>query len=185
MQASSTYSIKAKAKKSQQPQNQHVPTFIGYCKRYNAVFYATQTEMEIISRKWELIQKDILRDGPNLTTYHDMINYLQRKLANAKFDKQFSYQYFLKKFSKYQEMFTKFINNYHHEIFCLKKYITSNNIRLMETLKNRLNYSMMRCTLNDTVSQEHEEWLTMSRYIVHFIEDEMQRDPEMTNPLFD
>ena len=158
-------------------------TFMDYCNQYNMIFFATTTEMTHITAMWAKIHRAMTSERPNLTTYHDMVGYLTQKNASVPIADKFPYQYILGKFSKYQTMYTEFVSKYKHNIFCVKKLMQSLNVSSMETLKIRLDQILLSSNHEDTHPQEHEEWMTLARYMVHFIEDEMQRDPTMANPL--
>lgn len=190
MQSSTNPKIKQGSKKGSKKNKKsnaaialQIPTFINYCDMYNVVFYATSTEIEMISEMWKNIQNDISNEHPKLDTYDDMITYLMQKNISAPIDTKFQYQYFINKLEKYKTLFQKFIGDYKHNIFCVKKFMKTINVSTMETFKIRLDQIMNSSNRYDHYEQEHEEWLTFARYVVHFIEDEMQRDPTMSNPL--
>ena len=150
---------------------------------YNMVFFATTTEKINIIQMWKPIQSEMAIDLPVLTTYNDMITYLNQKNASASIKTAFRYQYFLGKFGMYQTMFQQFIGKYKHNIFCVKRFMQSLSVSSMETFKLRLDKILQTCNYNDNHNQENEEWFTFARYIIHFIEDDMQREPTMANPL--
>ena len=189
MQASTTFNLKSKNSKNSKKSTktdfarQDFKSFKGYCKQYNMIFFGTTTEMTHISEMWKQIKRDMAIDLPVLITYNDMVTYLTQKTATASIDCKFRYQYFLNKFGKYQTMFQHFLCKYEHNIFCVKRFMNSLNVFTMESFKLRLDHILEVCNQNDQHDQEHEDWLTFSRYIIHFIEDEMQRDPTMANPL--
>lgn len=186
MQASTKSNLKSKGSKKKStavPVPQEFKTFNGYCKQYNIVFFATTTEKTHISEMWKQIQSEMAIDLPQLTTYADMVTYLNQKNASASMKNAFRYQYFLSKFGQYQAMYCKFVSDYNHNIFCVKRFMKSLSVSSMDTFKIRLDHILRVCNHEDAHDQEHEEWMTFARYIVHFIEDEMQRDPTMSNPL--
>lgn len=186
MQASTKSNLKAKGSKKTLPAvsvYQEFKTFNGYIKQYNIVFFVTTTEKTHISEMWKPIQCEMAIDLPLLTTYNDMLTYLNQKNATASMATAFRYQYFLGKFGQYQAMYSKFVSDYKHTIFCVKRFMKSLSVSSMDTLKIRLDQILRVCNHKDAHEQEHEEWMTFARYIVYFIEDEMQRDPTMSNPL--
>jgi len=189
MQASTTFNLKSKNSKNSKKSTktdfarQEFKSFKGYCKQYNMIFFGTTTEMTHISEMWKRIQSEMATDLPVLATYNDMLTYLNQKNASASIETAFRYQYFLGKFGKYQTMFQHFLCKYEHNIFCVKRFMKSLSVSSMETFKLRLDHILQTCNQNDHHDQENEEWLTLARYIIHFIEDDMQRDPTMSNPL--
>jgi hypothetical protein len=186
MQVSTTFNLKSNSsKKITQTDFEETKfkTFKGYCKQYNMIFFGTTTEMTYISEMWKHIQSEMAIDLPILTTYNDMLIYLNKKNASASIKTGFRYQYFLGKFGKYQVMFQYFLCKYKHNIFCVKRFMNSLNVRTMETFKLRLDHILKFCNQKSHDEQEHEDWLILARYMIHFIEDEMQRDPTMQNPL--
>jgi len=183
MQASTTFNLKSKKSTKTDFAHQEFKSFKGYCKQYNMIFFGTATEMTHISEMWKPIQSEIATDLPVLTTYNDMITYLNQKNASASIETAFRYQYFLDKFVKYQTMFQHFLCKYEHNIFCIKRFMKSLSVSTMESFKIRLDNILRTCTQYDHHDQKNEDWFTLARYIIHFIEDDMQRDPTMSNPL--
>jgi hypothetical protein len=188
MQASTKSNIKNRGSKKNPltiaaSATQEFKTFKGYCKQYNMIFFASTTEMTNINANWANIQRAMMIDKPVLTTYHDMVGYLTQKNITVPIAEKFPYQYFLGKFGKYQTMYMEFVSKYNHNIFCVKNFMKSLKVSSMDTLKLRLDQILISNNHEDSHPQDHEEWMTLARYIVHFIEDEMQRDPTMANPL--
>ena len=172
-------------------------SFQQLCKMLNVKFYATYEIFLEIKLSWDIVYNDILADKFEITTYENLMAYLNGKLmVNDNpliIGKHHYYKYIIDKLQDYQNKYQLFMENSGSYLHRLKKYKESRKCFNMPGLIYELDDYLSRFYVSDDPESENtkyrEQWIILSRYVCDFIDDmeafHRQHDMPWVNPIFD